>query len=124
MPLPRLLLFGLLCLPAVFADDRNVDFDPTANFTLFRTFSLGRSVIKSNMPELNDTLVKKKIDEAIRMERIRKGLTEKPLAENPKSDLLVIYSMSSANRRVLRTWIGPYGGEHQSAYHFTEGTLV
>ena len=123
MLLTRLVLCGMLLFPA-FADDRNVDFDPQADFSQFRTFSLGRGVIKSGMPELNDQLVKKKIDEALRTELAKKGLTEKPLNENPKSDLLVVYHMGSANKREMQTWVGPYGGVHRSAYRFTEGTLI
>jgi hypothetical protein len=124
MPLTRFVFCGLLLLPAVFADEHNVDFDPQADFSLFRTFSLGRGTIKSNMPELNDELVKKKIDEAVRNELTKKGLIEKAPGDRPMSDLLVTYHLGSANRREVQTWIGPYGGAHRSVYHFTQGTLV
>jgi hypothetical protein len=124
MLLTRLVFSGLLLLPAVIADEHNVDFDPQADFSQFKTFALGRSTIKSNMPELNDELVKKKIDEAVRTELSQKGLTEKAAADRPISDLLVIYHMGSANKREVQTWIGPWGGTHQSVYHFTQGTLI
>jgi hypothetical protein len=124
MLLTRLVFCGLVLLTAVVADEHNVDFDPQADFSQFRTFSLGRSTINSNMPELNDELVKKKIDEAVRIELTRKGLTEKAPSDRPMSDLLVIYHLGSANRREVQTWIGPYGGVRHSVYHFTEGTLI
>ena len=120
----RLLLSALFLLPAIFADDRSFDFDPQADFSLFKTYTLNRTVVRSPYPELSEELARKRISEAVRTELAKKGLTERALTDDPKPDLIVNYRMGSGNRKKVETWIGPWGGAHRAVYRFTEGTLV
>jgi hypothetical protein len=118
----RLALSALLLAFAVSADDHSVDFDPGADFSQIKTFALGRQrTINSNKPELNDELVKKKLDLAVRTELTKKGLLEVPAQD---CDMVVRYHLGSVNKTETTVWIGRWGGTHRATEHFTEGTLI
>jgi hypothetical protein len=116
------LLLGLLVPFLVLADRSEIDFDPEADFTQFKTFALRRGTIHSRKPELNNELVHKKVDAALRTHLTAKGLTE----VNAKPDVGVVWTLGSAERRdAVRT---PSGRRRWSAraaaLRYTEGTLV
>jgi len=111
-----------LITPALFADNRDVDHDPQADFSKFKTFTLRENTIAVKTPDLNSPLVQKKIDEAIRTQLTAKGLRE---VQN-QADLVVTYRLGSARRREVETFpVGPWGRRRRiERYKFTEGTLV
>lgn len=117
----RLLL--LLCVPlCLFADRSEADFDPDTDFSQFKTFSVRRGTIRSKSPEINNDIVRKKVESAIRAQLTAKGLTE----AEAKPDLGVVWSLGAADRRELvRTPAGRRGWRTRvDAHRFTEGTLV
>src|SRR5580658_10803561 len=118
----RLVVSALLLAFAVSANDHSVDFDPGVDFSQLKTFALGKQrTINSNKPELNDELVKKKLDMAVRTELTKKGLMEVPATA---SDMIVRYHLGSVNKTETTVWIGRWGGTHRATEHFTEGTLI
>ena len=119
--LPFALTFFLIT-PALLADNRDVDHDPQADFSKFKTFTLREGNINAKAPDLNSPLVRKKIDEAIRTQLASKGLHE---VQN-QPDLVVTYRLGSAQRREVETYpVGPWGRRRRiERYKFTEGTLV
>ena len=54
----------LLITPAIFADNRDVDHDPQADFSKFKTFMIREGTIAAKAPDLDNPLVREKVDEA------------------------------------------------------------
>jgi hypothetical protein len=111
----------LLLSPAPGPDDRSVDFDPQTDFTQFKTFALGKGVLRSRKPELDNDIVRKKIEEALRIELTKRGLQEEP---GPGSDLIVTFRFGSVDKREVQSWPVGRWGTRYSTYRFSEGTLV
>jgi hypothetical protein len=121
------LLLGLACGPML---QVRTDFDRAADFQRFRTFTIGegRQVGKTatGMP---NTLVKDRIDSALRSQLGAEGLVPASVAETP--DLTVRYIAGARTKQELEGvgWGGPYWG---SPYYtddvwlreYPEGTLV
>jgi len=105
------LFVGLILSTVVlFADDRIVDFDHHTDFSTLKSFALRDGKIDSPEPELNSTLLSKKIGDAIRTELLSRGLKE--TVNNP--DVIVDYSVSGQDFNEAR------GGPVSSS----EATLV
>jgi len=104
------------------ADDKDTEFDPTTDFSKFKTFTIRQEQIEAKAPELNSSLVKKKIEESIRMQLLAKGLTE----VQTRPDLVVNFRFGAADKRQVETFpTGRWGrGRRREAFRFTEGTLV
>lgn len=100
----------ILSAVLLFADDRTVDFDRHTDFSTLKTFALREGKVDSPEPELNNTLLVKKIADVIRMELTSRGLKE--TINNP--DVIVDYSISG------QVFNEPRGGPISSS----EGTLV
>jgi hypothetical protein len=103
-------IIAILAAVLLFADDRTVDFDRHLDFSTLKTFALREGKVDSPSPELNNSLLSKRIGDAIRSELIAKGLKE--TVNNP--DVIVDYSISGENFSEQR------GGPISSS----EGTLV
>jgi hypothetical protein len=100
----------------------SVEFDEARDYSGFRTFTLRDGTLHSKNPSLNNPLVKKKIEAAI-----RERLTERGLKEvESRPDLNVRYSLGAGPRTQLEAY--PAGwrgyGTRVVAEHYTEGTLV
>lgn len=68
-----------MCLaPLLLADHRHVISDDKVDFAVLRTFSIREGAAKTTRPELNNTLIFKKTEDAIRAQLSAKGLTESP----------------------------------------------
>jgi hypothetical protein len=105
------LSLGLILSAALlFADDRTVDFDRHTDFTTLKTFALREGKVNSPEPELNNTLLLKKIADAIRMELTSRRLKE--TLNNP--DVIVDFNITGQDFTEGR------GGPISSS----EGTLV
>ena len=119
---PKILLLTLFLGGLCMADDLNVDSDPAANFASFKTFRLQPGRIVSQKPELNNPLVEKRIEAAIREQLSRKGMTETTSA----ADVGVTYRLGAADQRQVDTYAtGRYGrGRARVVNRVTEGTLV
>jgi uncharacterized protein DUF4136 len=111
-----------LIAPILIADDHDVDFDHQADFSKFKTFVLREGEITAKAPDLNSSLVRKKIDAAIRTQLSSKGLEEVP----NQGDLVVTYRLGSVQRREVQSFpAGRLGRARRvETTRFTEGTLV
>lgn len=99
-----------------------MEFDPAADFSRYRTFSIQDGQLNSKNPALNSELVKKRIEAAIERDLAAKGLERVP----GKSDLNVRYHFGSARKaQVERYPAGWRGwGTRVVKVPYTEGTLV
>ncbi|MEP7364919.1 MAG: DUF4136 domain-containing protein [Acidobacteriota bacterium] len=118
----RHIILGLLVPLLMWADRSEIDFDPEVDFAEFKTFTIHRGTIHTKKPELNNDLVRKKVEEALRARLTAKGLTETA----SKPDLGVVWSLGAAERReVHRSPAGRRGWQTRvNALRYTEGTLV
>jgi hypothetical protein len=101
----------MLCIVvSAFADERNIDFDSHTDFSALKTFALRDGRVNSPRPELNNSLMVRKIGDAIRAELLAKRLKES--ANNP--DLWVDYAISSED----------FAAQRGGPATFSQGTLV
>ncbi|MEO7191268.1 MAG: DUF4136 domain-containing protein [Vicinamibacterales bacterium] len=70
------LLSVVLAAPIAAADEWSVDASPTADFTRFKTFTLGGTRVESGRPELDNDLFVKQVQAAIRSTLAARGLAE------------------------------------------------
>src|SRR5690348_9157183 len=117
----RIALLALFAAGA-FAQNINIEFDQSTDFSKFKTFAIRDGQLNSRNPSLNSELVKKRIDNDIEKYLTARGLT----MVTGKSDLNVRYRLGSA-RRVEREaypagWRG--WGTRIVRVPYTEGTLV
>lgn len=111
------------------------DFDPTADFTTFRTYAFAGMTDLNQGGVLDNSLVRKRLEQMVGEQLSRKGLREVAVGDQP--DLLVHYWIGlKEKQRVESTGPtvgmygrrGPYGyGAGYSGvttYEYTEGTLI
>src|SRR5262249_28165660 len=96
MLLPFVLAAVLLFAASPVPDDRTADFDPSVDFSQFKTFALGQARLRSPKPELNNDIIKKKVQDAIRAELIKRGLQEATLQS---ADVVVSFGFGSFDKR-------------------------
>ncbi len=118
-----MLFLTLLAALAAMAQHITMEFDPAADFSRYRTFSLQDGQLNSKNPALNSELVKKRIEAAIERDLAAKGLER---GVPGKSDLNVRYHFGSARKaQVERYPAGWRGwGTRVVKVPYTEGTLV
>jgi hypothetical protein len=115
----------LVATVSLAADESSVQFDPKADFSLFRTFSFRTQQVDSRREELDNPLFLKKLATAIRQSLIARGLAE----TSGPSDLLVDFTVTGqefgdAQRKLIRG-VGPGGPVRITRpIRITEGTLV
>ena len=115
----RYLLF--LALPALaFAQKVTVEFDQSMEFSSLKTFKLLDGTFNSKDSTLNNDIVRKNLQNDIRRKLTAKGLTES--ADKP--DVIVSYSLGSANRKQTDRYPTRWGGARRVTTHYAEGTLV
>jgi len=104
------------------ADNHDIEFDNQVDFSKFKTFTIREGQITSKQPELNSTLVRKKIEEAVRSQLKSKHLEE----TDNRPDLFVTYRLGATGGRKVQAFpVGPRGlGTRRRTVRFTEGTLV
>jgi hypothetical protein len=101
------LVIVMFLAPLLLADRHHVVADDKADFSALRTFSIREGSAKTSRPELNNKLMFKKIEDAIRAQLSAKGLTE----SQHSPDLVVSFVLGEDRRR------GP-------SMVFDQGTLV
>jgi len=89
MKTATLLAMGMLFAPLLLADRRHVVADDKVDFAAIKTFSIRQGSAKTTRPELNNKLIFKKVEDAIREQLSGKGLTE---AQN-RPDVVVGFSV-------------------------------
>jgi hypothetical protein len=111
------------------------DHDPAADFTTFQTYAFAGMTDVSQGGVLDNSLVRKRIDQMVRQQLAKKGLREVGTKDSP--DLLVHYwvglkekqrvestgpAVGVYGRRGPYGWGGGYSGV--TTYEYTEGTLI
>ena len=113
-----LVLFGFMAT-SLAAQKVTIEFDESRDFSDYKTFSLVRGAIHSKNPNLNNELVKKKLDDIIRKRLTERGLTE----VDSRPDLNITYTLGSGKRTQVERY-GPGWRGGRRVFHYTEGTLV
>ena len=118
----RLLILTVLAASGALGQKITVEFDPTANFSKYKTFVIRDGLLNSKNPALNSELVKKRIEAAIARDLTAKGLTM--VAERP--DLNVRYHFGSAPKAEIERYPAGWRGWGTRVVRvpYTEGTLV
>ena len=117
--LPLLLAFAA---GAALAQKVHTEFDEAVNFAAYKTYAIRNGRIRAKDPSLNNSLVQKKIENALKTQLAARGLQE--AAERP--DVVVTYVLGAANTRevdvVPAGWYGR--GRRRVVTKHTQGTLV
>ena len=120
----RILLVALLAATSAFAQKVFVEFDPAANFAMYRSFAIRDGRLNSRNPQLNSELVKKRIEADIARDLSLRGLA--PVAGPGRADLNVVYTFGAAHE--LKPEAYPAGwrgwGTVVVRVPYAEGTLV
>lgn len=124
-----------LCVIGCTSIDVKTDFDQTADFDQFHTFTFAGMTDLNQTGMLNNSLTRKRIETAVTRELTKKGLKQVELDQHP--DLIVHYWMGVKDRQRIDTtgpsmgaygWHGRYGyGAGYSGvttYEYRQGTLV
>ena len=121
-PLMRLFLLALLATGCALAQKITVEFDQSADFSKYKTFSIRDGQLSSKNPALNSELVRKQIDADIERYLTARGLTK---ITGP-SDLNVRYRFGSARKNEIETYPAGWRGWGTRVVRvpYTEGTLV
>jgi uncharacterized protein DUF4136 len=118
------------------APDVRTDFDSSAEFSAFRTFAFTGLTDTDQGGVLDNSLLRKRIEEMVRQQMTAKGLRQVDLEEHP--DLLVHFWVGVKEKeRVESTgptvgpYPGPYAGPYAgrgygtvTTYEYKEGTLI
>lgn len=128
----------LLTSSLVRADDHNVDFDKSVDFSKLKTFMIRPGKIDSSRQELNNAIVLEKITDAVRTALLSKGLKE----DAARPDVIVEFTAvgvdynigpggvanpinaSRGDRGGGRGALGPNGTGEHGPVDFSIGTLV
>ncbi len=112
----------LPALPVVaLAQKVNIEFDHSMEFSSVKTFELQPGTINSKAPALNNDIVRKNIENDIRRWLTQRGLTE----TSSQPDVVVNFSLGSANRREVERYPARWGGwGRRVVVPYTEGTLT
>jgi hypothetical protein len=119
----RFSVFLLLTLPVVLpAQKVTIEFDEAMEFSSLKSFTLQKGQLHSKNPSLNNDIVRKNLETAIRKRLTEKGLTE----ASTQADLSISYSLGSANRTETERYPARWGGRggRRVTHRYTEGTLT
>lgn len=95
-----LLLSCLLVVGPLRADDKHIDFDEETDFSKYESFDVRRQVITAKAPELNSSLVKDRIANAIRRELSNDGLFK----DATQPELLVNFHLGAETEKEVETF--------------------
>ena len=104
------------------------DFDPAADFTTFRTYAFAGLTDLNQGGVLNNSLMRKRLEQMVGEQLSNKGLRQVGLDGHP--DLLVHYWVTVKEKQRIEStgpMIGPYGRREYgnvSTYNYEEGTLI
>jgi hypothetical protein len=123
MPLSRFSGALLLALPALLSAQKvTVEFDQSMEFASLKTFTLQSGQIHGKNPSLNNDIVRKNLETAIRAKLTEKGLTEAA----SQADVNVSFNLGSADRKEVERYPAGWRGRgtRRVTHHYTEGTLT
>jgi len=117
-----ILVLSLVASHGALAQKVTVEFDQTADFSKYKTFTIRNGQLNSKNPALNSDLVKKQIETDIERDLTARGLEE----ASGRADVNVTYNFGSARKQEVETYpAGWYGmGTRVVRVPYAEGTLV
>ena len=111
-----------LAVPAALAQKVNTDFDESVDFAKYKTFTLRGGRINAKHPSLDNSLVEKRIHNAIAAQLAARGLEQAA----GRGDLSVGYLLGARDKTdidvVPAGWRGR--GRRRVVHHYAQGTLV
>lgn len=129
------LLAGWLAAAACVGPRVLTDFDPAADFTAFRTFAFSGLTDRDQGGVLDNSLLRKRIEEMVGRELTAKGLRQ--VGADEQSDLLVHFWVGVKEKQRVESTApvgGAYGGRYGwrtgyyggavTTYEYQEGTLI
>ncbi len=126
------LALGLLAAGGCAGPKVFIDFDPSAEFSAFRTFALAGPTDRDQGGPLDDSLLRKRIEEMVVRQLTAKGLRQ--VGVEDRSDLLVDFWVGVKDKQRVESKGmagGAYGGRYGSGagysggtYEYREGTLI
>ena len=125
------LALGLLSAGGCMGPDVRTDFDPSAEFSVFHTFAFTGLTDRDQGGVLENSLLRKRIEEMVGQQLIAKGLRQVGSENHP--DLLVHFWVGVKDKQRVES-TGPYGGRYGwragyygggvTTYEYQEGTLI
>jgi hypothetical protein len=105
----------------MFAQDVQIEFDPSVDFSKFTTFTIGESQLDSKNPSLNNDRIR-----ALLNLQIQKRLEEKGLifVQDGAATLKVVYMLDSAKKTRIEATSGPKSNNQVTKIFYMEGTLT
>ena len=124
----------MACAVGCSAIDVKTDFDPTVDFSRFKTFAFSGMTDLNQGGRLDNSLVRDRLESMIERELRQKGLTQTRLDQHP--DLLVHYWVGVKDKQQVQSrpgvrasswgdgygWGSGYSGD--LSYEYREGTLI
>ncbi len=122
------------CAAGCTSVDVKTDFDPTVDFSRFKTFAFTGMTDLNQTGVLDNSLMHRRLERMIGTELRQKGLTQTSLDQHP--DLLVHYRVGVKDKEQLQSragdeafsWGEKYGWSKSysgvSSYEYREGTLI
>jgi hypothetical protein len=120
----RILLLALLATASAFAQKVFIEFDPAAGFARYHTFAIRDGRLNSRNPELNNELIKKRIEADIARDLTERGLV--PVAGPGPADLNVLYTFGEFHEAKPEAYPAGWRGWGTVIVRvpYAEGTLV
>jgi hypothetical protein len=128
------LVLGLLAAGGCAGPKVLTDFDPSAEFSAFRTFAFSGLTDRDQRGVLDNSLMRKRIEEMVGRQLIAKGLRQVGMEDRP--DLLVHLWVDVKDKQRVESTGGTgggYGGRYGwgagypsgvTTYEYQEGTLI
>lgn len=130
-----LVLISLIGFLGCMGPTVRTDFDPSADFTTFKTYAFSGLTDVNQGGVLDNSLLRKRLEQMVREQLSSKGLREVGMEDSP--DVLVHYWVSLKEKQSVQSsgpavgaygWRGAYGGgigySQVTTYEYTEGTLI
>lgn len=126
-----LTLVGITLLASCSSISVNTDFDPSADFSKFKTYTWIEKPVNvsgnAQQAQVHSGLLGKRIMNAVDGQMVQKGFTK--VEDNP--DIFVVYHTGVQDKVQVTDWgygYGPYGGWYGGGgvdvYQYQEGTLI
>jgi len=117
LPLILILAAGIAAAQKV-----HTEFDESVDFSQYKTFAIREGRIRTKFPALDNSLVERKIENALKAQLTSKGLRE----TMDRPDVIATYILGAANRRdvdvVPAGWRGR--ARRRVVTNYTQSTLV
>jgi hypothetical protein len=105
----------------IVAQDVQIEFDRSVDFSKLTTFSIGESQLDSKNPSLNNEKTRTRLNLRIQKCLEEKGLT---FAQDGPSSLKVIYMLDSTRKVRMEGTSGPKLNNQVAKIYYIEGTLT